>query len=192
MIRRDEDVSSIMEKGNFFVPAGKEEPEVAKETSTWDKSMKRIIPGMAMYTVTMGFFENFYLVPGLGIFFVLWGLWKLRDENKWFRGAFALAVIMGLWMIPVILGNNSSEKEAFFQDVRAVEYMMYGLDLGLFACLLAGIKREDPEAEVRFLWGSMILTGILTALLILQQNMALILPISAAILVSQYLAMKKI
>jgi len=141
---RDEDVTSILEKGNFIAPPGDIEVD---DITPWKNAMKRVMLGIALYVVTMHYFESFYVIPALGAVLMFLGFRMLRRENRWFRMAYGISIGLAVWMIPIIGVSNSDYLETFLQLVwvRSIQCLLYGLMFVVLLCLRQGIRTSQVE-----------------------------------------------
>lgn len=71
--------------------------DISNEFKPWRKAMNRILWGTGLTTLTLNFLNLDTILPGIGIILMVLGYRTLRNENKWFKAAYFIAIARALW-----------------------------------------------------------------------------------------------
>jgi hypothetical protein len=81
--------------------------EIVESVTPWKKAIHYVLIGLALSTLTLNFWCLDYILPTIGIVLCLLGFRILRQENKWFRGCFFLAVIRVVYNLSIFILNTT-------------------------------------------------------------------------------------
>lgn len=79
---------------------------VAKVTP-WEKSMERILIGLALTTIVLNFLYLNYILPAIGMVLSILGFRMLRTENKWFLICYIATIIRAVSMFSTLIMNTT-------------------------------------------------------------------------------------
>lgn len=106
----------------------------------WRRALKLICWGMAQTTITLNFLLLQYILPTVGAVLLCLGFRSLRRENRWFRFAYALSILLALYrgVLDVLLATP------IFTAHSALNYLSglagWLMNLALFFSLWWGLK----------------------------------------------------
>lgn len=106
----------------------------------WRRALKLICWGMALTTITLNFLLLQYILPTVGAVLLCLGFRSLRRENRWFRFAYALSILLALYrgVLDVLLATP------VFAAHSALSYLSglagWLMNLALFFSLWRGLK----------------------------------------------------
>ncbi len=79
--------------------------DVVKEVTPWSKAMSRVIIGIILSTLTLGFSGLNYILPAIGAILCLLGFKALRKENSWFKSCWVIALLKVADLISTLMLN---------------------------------------------------------------------------------------
>ena len=79
--------------------------DIVHEVTPWRKAIDRILIGMALCTITLNFLTLNYILPAMGMMFMLLGFRALRNENGWFKACWVLMLLRAFCYFPTIIFN---------------------------------------------------------------------------------------
>ncbi len=124
--------------------------DIIAEVTPWKKSIKRVLIGMALNTITLNFFCLNYILPAIGMILLLLGFRTLRHENKWFGSCFVIAVLRSVCFFPALILNTTIYQADFyssgFTSVLNIVHML--LCFLMFICLWRGFLSVQRKAEL--------------------------------------------
>ena len=140
--------------------------DIVRDTNPWETPIWRIIAGLALITLKLGFFHLDHILPTVGYLQLYLGFRALRRENKWFTAAWLLSA---LWFLarPVALASDALGLSASLQftaaNVPLWALLWVVLVQGGFFLLFrqglkevfqkAGVERQDGDPLLwAFLW----------------------------------------
>ena len=88
--------------------------DVVNTVTPWKKTMKYILTGIALKTLTLNFLSLNYILPAIGTLLTLLGFRSLRQENRWFKSCFYISVIQSLFYFFTLTLNTTIWKSTFY------------------------------------------------------------------------------
>lgn len=121
-----------------------------KKVNPWKKSTDMIFAGLILQLFGIGIFYLNYILPLVGSLLITVGFRMLSDENKWFKGGFALSLLrscaqaVGLILESVFIESQSLH--IFFGWPWTVINAVF--ILGTLGCLWGGFGKVQKKAGV--------------------------------------------
>lgn len=114
----------------------------------WKKAMHRILWGLALVMVTLKFLNLDIILPAIGIVLMLLGYRALRNENRWFRMGWYLAILRSLWMLTHLFIDATIYSGSFGETNLAVTgtYLMLLVGFLQLLCLRSAIRAVQVKA----------------------------------------------
>lgn len=159
----EQDLDLLLAKEATLLPPT---DDIVRDTNPWETPIWRIIAGLALITLKLGFFHLDDILPTVGYLQLYLGFRALRRENKWFTAAWLLSA---LWFLarPVALASDALGLSASLQftaaNVPLWALLWVVLVQGGFFLLFrqglkevfqkAGVERQDGDPLLwAFLW----------------------------------------
>lgn len=126
--------------------------DIVQETNPWETPIWRIVAGLALITLKLGFFHLDDILPTVGYLQLYLGFRALRRENRWFTAAWVLSA---LWFLarPVTLAaaalgiTASIQFDAASVPLWALLWTIF-VQGGFFLLFRQGLKEVFQKAGV--------------------------------------------
>lgn len=122
--------------------------DVAQEVTPWRTAMNRILTGLGLTSITLNFLCLNYLLPAIGVLLMLLGFRALRQENKWFRVCWHLALFRAACCYPTLILNATIYQTEFAGSPAAVLVSILSLaaTLAQMLCLWLALRCTQKKA----------------------------------------------
>lgn len=73
--------------------------DLTDDFKPWRKAMNRVLWGTGLTTLTLNFWNLDVIMPAIGLILLILGYRALRNENKWFKTAYAISWSRIIWWL---------------------------------------------------------------------------------------------
>lgn len=125
----------------------------------WKRDMIRIMIGIFLCTITFNFYYLQYLLPMVGVLFILTGLRMMKNNNLWFRICYLIAGfnVLHFFISLIIYASTLSQNQALISNMIIIKVCIYiGLIMSLYLGLRLDLKKlgmAEKAATVLLFFG---------------------------------------
>lgn len=121
---------------------------IVQEVTPWKKAIHRILWGLALQVITLNFLWLDYILPTMGLVWMLLGFRALQKENRWFRVCWGITIYKTLLKIFDLILNSTIYQEFLRNTVlfQILQTLTPLLMLLLFFCLWRGFLSVQRKA----------------------------------------------
>lgn len=142
----DKEFEAMLERSLLDLPP----EDVVANVNPWKKSMRRILAGLVLCTISLNFLCLNYILPAVGTVLLLLGFRSLRHENGWFGTCFIITVIRVMYLFAYLVLNtmiiqstiNNTQVMMAMTIVNLVSVMVH------YICFLCGIRNIQRKVKL--------------------------------------------
>ena len=119
------------------------------DSGTWcGQALKRVLIGMTLMGLTLNVLCLNYILPAIGMVFLLVGLRALRRENAGFKGGYVIAIIRTFYITVWMILDTTIYADVLTGTTAAVVLTLFNLVIVLaqVVCLWSGLKALRQKA----------------------------------------------
>ncbi len=105
--------------------------KILNEVTPWKKSIKRVVIGLVLTTITINIHSLDYILTSIGCVLLLFGYRTLQHENKWFKASFNVTIIKGAYLFLCLILNSTIYQFYFSNSVLSIVLKIFNLSLQL-------------------------------------------------------------
>lgn len=144
-IKPNEDIFTVIEKGNFIRPP---DDKFIEDMVPWQHAMRKILWGVALTAITIELDILAVLLPFMGAVQLYLGFRSLRRENRWFKVGYWLSLVQMTWAL-VRMALDLTVWNADFAPMVVLRYAVEIMLLELLLCIRQGILTVQKKAECK-------------------------------------------
>ncbi|MBE6568812.1 MAG: hypothetical protein E7658_01170 [Ruminococcaceae bacterium] len=140
----EKDFDTMLESAMSELPPD----DIVEEVTPWRKSMRRVIIGLGLTSLTLNFWCLNYILPVIGMVFLFLGYRTLRRANGWFMGCYVLTLLRLVTWFPSLIWDATIYNRILTESSSSVFLIAISLILRFIGhiCLWQGIKAVQRKA----------------------------------------------
>ncbi len=125
-------------------------PNIIKTVSPWKKSINRILIGLVLTSFTLNVFYLDYILPAIGVVYLLLGYRSLKYDNKWFKLSYYVTIVKGLYVFGYIIVNSNIYRYDYLNSDISIIFSIINLllQLVLYIFLFTAFSQIEKKSGI--------------------------------------------